>query len=220
MLVRERAVHFIPDASVKRAFFCEPYISTPSAPLIGGGVTRALSRARRSGQKARRVVCRCPDSHGLRQRSWTRRFPVSTGGLPGNPPGERTPGVWLASFKLPSAVHGEVWKSTTSVRLRAPMGRFGAVKGGSIDTGSGSHVVSLSPSRGPWAVGSSGGMPSGAEDCIKMCLPLVLSPAPSRGAGCCPCLPLPYYSILPFPRGHLVTEPTSAPLNKTQETNA
>ena len=45
------------------------------------------------------------------------------------------PGMWLASLKLPSAVHGEVGKSATSVGLRAPAGRFDAAQGGSIDTG-------------------------------------------------------------------------------------
>jgi len=54
------------------------------------------------------------------------------------PPGERAPGVWLASFKLLSAVHGEVGKSATSVGLRAPAGCFVSVKGGSINNTSGS----------------------------------------------------------------------------------
>ena len=40
--------------------------------------------------------------------------------------------MWLASFEQPSAVHGEVGKSATSVRLRAPAGRFDAAKGESI----------------------------------------------------------------------------------------
>ena len=30
--------------------------------------------------------------------------------LPGNSPGEKAPGVWLASFTLPSAVHEGVWE--------------------------------------------------------------------------------------------------------------
>ena len=77
------------------------------------------------------------------------------------------PGVWLASFKLPSAVHGEVGKSATSVGLRAPTGRFDAAKGASTDPGNGSRTVSKSPSTGPRAAGRSGGMPSDAEECIE-----------------------------------------------------
>jgi len=64
-------------------------------------------------------------------------------GLPGHPPGGRVTGVWLASFKKTSAVHGGVGKSTTSVGLRAPAGRFDAAKGGSIDTGDGRSVVNF-----------------------------------------------------------------------------
>ena len=79
--------------------------------------------------------------------------------------------MWLASFKQPSAVHGEVGKSATSVGLRAPAGRFDAAKGESIDTGSGRRAVSSSPGRGPWAAGSSGGVQGGAEECIKMSFP-------------------------------------------------
>jgi len=93
--------------------------------------------------------------------------------------------VWLASFKLPSAVHGEVGRCATSVGLRVPAGRFDTAKGESIDSGSGSRAVSSPPSRGPWAAG-------GAEEGIEMGLPLVLSLAPSGGAGCCPRPPLPW----------------------------
>ena len=64
------------------------------------------------------------------------------GWLPGYPPGERVPGGWFASFTLPSAVHGEVGKSATSVGLRAPAGRFDAAQGESIDTGGGRRAVS------------------------------------------------------------------------------
>jgi len=39
--------------------------------------------------------------------------------------------LWLASFKKPSGVHGEVGKSATSAGLRAPAGGFDAAKGGS-----------------------------------------------------------------------------------------
>jgi len=73
-------------------------------------------------------------------------------GLPGHPPGGRVPGVWLASFKQPSAVHEEVGKSATSVGLRAPAGRFDATKGESIDTGDGRRAVSSSPGSGQGAV--------------------------------------------------------------------
>ena len=100
--------------------------------------------------------------------------------------------MWLASFKQPSAVHGEVGKSATSVGLRAPAGRFDAAQGESIDTGGGRRAVSSSPGRGPWAAGSSGGVPGDAEECIEMSLPLVLSLAPCGGAGCCPRPPLPW----------------------------
>ena len=41
-------------------------------------------------------------------------------GLPGHPPEGRAPGVWLASFKQHSAVHGEVGKSATLLIQRAP----------------------------------------------------------------------------------------------------
>ena len=58
--------------------------------------------------------------------------------------------MWLASFKQPSAVHGEVGKSATSMALRAPAGRFDAAKGESIDTGDGRRAVSSSPGRGPF----------------------------------------------------------------------
>ena len=57
--------------------------------------------------------------------------------------------MWLASFKQHSAVHGKVWKSATSVRLRAPAGRFDAAKGESLDTGDGRRADSSSPGRGP-----------------------------------------------------------------------
>jgi len=70
--------------------------------------------------------------------------------------------VWLASFKQPSAVHGGVGKSATSVGLRAPAGRFDAAKGGSLDTGDGRLAVSSSPGRGPWTAGGSGEMPGDA----------------------------------------------------------
>jgi len=50
--------------------------------------------------------------------------------------------VWLASFKKPSAVHGEAGKSATSAGLRAPARRFDAAEGGSIDTGDGRRAVS------------------------------------------------------------------------------
>ena len=104
-------------------------------------------------------------------------------GLPGHPPGGRAPGVWLASFKQHSAVHGEVWKSATSVGLRAPAGRFDAAKGESIDTGDGRRPVSSSPGRGPWTAGGSGEMPGDAEEGreVKM-LPLILSLATCGGA--------------------------------------
>ena len=52
------------------------------------------------------------------------------GGLSGYPPGERAFGMWLASLRLPSAVHGKAGKSETSVGLRAPVGRFDAAQGG------------------------------------------------------------------------------------------
>jgi len=101
--------------------------------------------------------------------------------------------VWLASFKQPSAVHGEVGKSATSVGLRAPAGRFDAAKGESLDTSDGSRAVSSSPGRGPWTAGGSGEMPGDAEEGIGIeKLPLVLSLAPCGGAGCCPRPPLPW----------------------------
>jgi hypothetical protein len=84
--------------------------------------------------------------------------------LPGHLPGERVPDVWLASFTLPSAVHGEVGKSATSAGQREPAGRFDAAKGESIGTGSGRRAVSSSPGRGPWVAGGSGGMPGDAEE--------------------------------------------------------
>ena len=77
------------------------------------------------------------------------RAEIPQSGLPGNPPRGRVPGVWLASFKQPSAVHAEVGKSATSVGLRAPAGRFDAAQGESIDTGGGRRAVSSSPGRGP-----------------------------------------------------------------------
>ena len=118
------------------------------------------------------------------------------GWLSGHPPGEGVPGFWLASLKLPSSVHEEVGKSATSVGLRAPARRFDAAQGESIDTGSGRRAVSSSPGRGPWAAGSSGGMPGDAEECIEvMCLPLVLSLAPFGGASCCPRPPLPWLLV-------------------------
>ena len=46
--------------------------------------------------------------------------------MSGHPPGERAPGIWLASLKLPSSVHEEVGKSAASLGLRAPAGRFAA----------------------------------------------------------------------------------------------
>ena len=82
--------------------------------------------------------------------------------------------MWLASFKQPSAVHGEVWKSATSVGLRAPAGRFDAAKGLSTDTGDGRRAVSSSPGRGPLTAGGSGEMPGDAEEGIEIdTLPLV-----------------------------------------------
>ena len=90
-------------------------------------------------------------------------------------------------------MHGEVGKSATSVGLRAPAGRFDAAKGGSMDTGNGRRAASSSPGRGPWTAGSSVEMPGGAEEGIGIeMLPLVLSLAPSGGAGCCPRPPLPW----------------------------
>jgi len=87
--------------------------------------------------------------------------------------------VWLASFKQPSAVHGEVGKSAISVRLRAPAGRFDAARGGSLDTSDGRRAVSSLPGRGPWAAGGSSEMPGDAEEGIGIeMLPLVLSLAP------------------------------------------
>ena len=77
------------------------------------------------------------------------------------------PGVWLASFKQPSAVHGEVGKSSTSVGQRAPAGRFDAAEGGSMDTGDGRRAVSSSLGRGPWTAGGSGEMPGDAEEGIN-----------------------------------------------------
>jgi len=73
-------------------------------------------------------------------------------------------------------VHGKVWKSATSVGLRAPAGRFDATKGGSIDTGDGRRVASSSPGRGPWTAGGLGEMPGDAEEGIGIeMLPFVLS---------------------------------------------
>ena len=101
--------------------------------------------------------------------------------------------MWLASFKQPSAVHGEVGKSARSVRLGASAGHFDAAKGGSSDTGNGRCAVSLSPGRELWTAGGSGEMPGDAEEGIGIdMLPLVLSLAPSGGAGCCPRPPLPW----------------------------
>ena len=95
-------------------------------------------------------------------------------GLPGHPPGGRAPGEWLASFKQHSAVHGQVGKSAISMGLRAPAGRFDAIKGESIDTGDGRRAVSSSPGKGPWTAGGSGEMPGGAEEGIEVeMLPLV-----------------------------------------------
>ena len=56
--------------------------------------------------------------------------------------------MWLASFKQPSAVHGEVGKSATSAGLRAPMGRLDAAKGESIDILSCHSVNSVRESAG------------------------------------------------------------------------
>ena len=104
--------------------------------------------------------------------------------------------MWLASFKQPSAVHGEVGKSATSAGLRAPVGRFDAAKGESIDTGDGRRAGSSSPGRGPWAAGGSGEMPGDAEEGIGIeILPLVLSLALCGGAGFCPRPPLPYVAL-------------------------
>ena len=101
--------------------------------------------------------------------------------------------MWLASFKQPSVVHEEVEKSATSVGLRAPVRRFDAAEGGSIDIGNGRRAVSSSPGRGPWTAGGSGEMPGNAEKGIEIqVLPLVLSLAPCGGAGCCPRPPLPW----------------------------
>jgi len=99
--------------------------------------------------------------------------------------------VWLASFKQPSAVHGEDGKSATSVGLRAPAGRFDAAKGEGIDPSDGRRAVSSSPGRGPWTAGGSGEIPGDAEEGmgIEMLL-LVLSLAPCEGASCCPRPPL------------------------------
>jgi len=68
-------------------------------------------------------------------------------GCRGTPRGGRVPGVWLASFKQPSAVHGGAWKNATSVGLRAPAGRFDAAKEESHDTSDGRRAVSSSPGR-------------------------------------------------------------------------
>jgi len=100
----------------------------------------------------------------------------------------------VASFNQPSGVHGEVGKkNSTSVGLRAPAGRYDAAKSGSPNTSDGRRVVSSSPGRGPWAAGGSSEMPGDAEEGIGIdMLPLVLSLAPCRGAGCCPRPPLPW----------------------------
>jgi len=104
-----------------------------------------------------------------------------------------TPYGTEAPFKQPSAVHGGLGKSATSVGLRAPAGRFDAAKGGSLNTSDGRRAVSSSPGRGPWAAGGSGEMPGDAEEGIGIeMLPLVLSLAPCGGAGCCPRSPLPW----------------------------
>ena len=100
--------------------------------------------------------------------------------------------MWLAPFTPPFVVQGEVGKSATSVGLRVPVGRFDAAKGESTDTGSGRRAVSSSPGRGPWVAGGSSGMPGDAEECVVICLPLVMSLAPCEGAGCCPRPPLPW----------------------------
>ena len=55
--------------------------------------------------------------------------------------------MWLASFKQPSAVHGDAGKSAISMGLRAPAGRFDAAKGESFDTNDGRRAVSSSPGR-------------------------------------------------------------------------
>ena len=83
--------------------------------------------------------------------------------MPGHPPGGRAPGVWLASFKQHSAVHEKLWKSATSVGLRAPAGRFDATRGESLDTSDGRRAVSSSPGRGPWTAGGSGEVPGDAR---------------------------------------------------------
>ena len=83
--------------------------------------------------------------------------------MPGHPPEGRAPGVWLASFKQHSAVHGKAGKSAASV---APAGRFDAAKGGSLDTSDGRRVVSSSPDRGPWTAGGSGEMPGGVFEVL------------------------------------------------------
>ena len=142
-----------------------------------GSVTRRPLRGREKGFKKPPLRAR--------QSSAAERAESPQGGLSGNPSGERVPGVWLASFKLPLAVHGEVGKSARGA-LRCGQRRE------RTDNGSGSRAVSSSPSRGLWAAVSSGGMPSDAEECIEMCLPLVLSLAPCRGGGCCPRPPLPW----------------------------
>ena len=98
-------------------------------PLIGGGLD--LKRDEKAPTRA--------------QQSAAERAESPQSGLLGG----RVPGVWLASFKQPSAVHGEVGKSATSVGLRAPAGRFDAAKDESIDTGDGRRAVSSSPGRGP-----------------------------------------------------------------------
>jgi len=104
--------------------------------------------------------------------------------------------VWLASFKQHSAVHEKLWKSATSVGLRAPAGRFDAARGEGLDTSDGKRAVSSSPGRGPWTAGGSSGMLGDAEEGeegieVEM-LPLVLSLAPCGGAGCCPRPPVPW----------------------------
>ena len=99
-------------------------------------------------------------------------------GLPGHPPEGKAPGVWLASFKQHSAVHGEVWKSATSMGLRAPAGRFDAAKGDD-----GRRAVSSSPGREPWTAGSSGEMTGDADEGIEVdMLPLVFSSCHSHPA--------------------------------------
>jgi len=101
--------------------------------------------------------------------------------------------VWLAPFKQPSAVHGGVGKSATSMGLRAPTGRFDAAKGDDAR-----RAVSSSPGREPCTAGGSGEMPGDAEEGMEVeILLLVLSLAPYGGAGCCPRPPVPWRLVFP-----------------------